>query len=96
MYRRWGVVIKQPPREDGQLSIVLTWERGCVLSDGRELLIRWSKLAALCAELCQERAVVTVRTWQTKVDDHMEDELITIRRAGTPEAQTVLLPTDVF
>lgn len=82
-FGRCGVVLTRAPRSDRALSIVLVWDSGCVLSDGRELLIRWGKLADLCRELCQEHAAVTVRTWQTKMDEQsMADELIEIHRAG--------------
>lgn len=93
--RRPRVVIRSARRGDGALSVVETWDHGCILSDGRELLIRWTKLATLTAELCQERAAIWVRTWMSSDGD----ELIELHRLGAggiapPTAPSA--PSEVF
>ena len=76
-----ALVVKSEPRADGQLSIVEAWDTGCVLSNGDELIVRWSKLADLCRELAQEQAAVRgVRIWPS----HDGIELVEIHRAGDP------------
>jgi hypothetical protein len=87
--RRPRVVIRSARRADGALSVVETWETGCVLSDGRELLIRWTKLASLTAELCQERAAIWVRTWMSSDGD----ELIECHRLGGVGTSTTTDPS---
>lgn len=84
------VVIFAARRSDHALSVVEAWETGCVLSDGRELLIRYQKLASLVWEICQERAAIAVRTWMSSDGD----ELIELRRHGAPStASTTVTPS---
>lgn len=83
------MLIRAEPRSDGALSVVEAWDFGCVLSNGHELLIKWSKLATLAGELCQEQAAVTVRIWTVKDGD----ELIELHRVGERSTKDCSVPT---
>lgn len=76
--RRSGVSIVVPPVADGRLRIVRVEPGTCLTSWGEELLVRFEKLQTLVEQVCQERCVVTIRTWTGK--DGVE--LIHLHRVG--------------
>lgn len=81
--RRSGVVILGSPRPDGACSVVRTEPGRVILSTGEDLIVRYEKLQALCEQLCQERAAVTIRDWWTP--DGMElVEIHRVDRTGQP------------
>ena len=88
--------IGRPPRvlaaanpldaEPAVLRVVEVWWNGCVLSDGRELFIRYEKLATLCLELVQAGWPITARTTWARIkqdDTELVEELIEIHRVGS-------------
>lgn len=85
-----GLIVTSQPREDGRLSVIRVerwWNHQvCVLSDGQELRVRYDKAIGLCLQLCQERAEVKVRTWETREDGETVIELIEIYRQAPTEA----------
>lgn len=89
------VVVSAEPHSDGLLSIVQVYDGGCVLSNGHELLIKWSKLQTLAEQICQDGVPIWIRIWTTPDGD----ELIELRRArvGEPSIDTstdTTLPAD--
>lgn len=51
---------------DGRLRIVAVAPGSCLTSWGEELIVRFEKLQTLVEQVCQERCVVTIRTWTGK------------------------------
>lgn len=87
------VVVSAEPLVDGLLSIVQVYDGGCVLSNGHEVLIKWSKLQTLAEQICQDGVPIWIRIWTTPDGD----ELIELRRHGgtsTDVCMDTTLPTD--
>ena len=83
------------PREDGQLTIVYCDPalREIALSTGVVLFVRYEKLMTLCLMVCQERAPIRIRTWETKDGE----ELVELHRLGSaPSASSPSLTSEVF
>lgn len=80
---RSAVSIVVPSVADGRLRIVAVAPGSCLTSWGEELIVRFEKLQTLVEQVCQERCVVTIRTWTGK--DGVE--LIQLHRDGEPRIE---------
>lgn len=78
--RAHGFRLSLKPREDGALTIVYCdpSSKEVALSNGISLFVRFEKLMTLCLAVCQERAPISVRTWETEDGE----ELVELHRLG--------------